>query len=1171
MKLKSLEINGFKSFADKTLIEFKPGMTTIVGPNGSGKSNIIEAIRWVMGEQSAKGLRGDTMADVIFSGSKNRRAMGRAEVSMVIDNSDHYLSSPYNELRISRRLYRSGEAEYLLNGSKVRLRDITDIFIDTGLGRESFSIINQGKVEEIFNAKAADRRSIIEDLAGVFKYKQNKARSQNELIQTKDNLERLADIINEVSERLQPLETQAAEAEKYLSLKGQFDNYQAAALVRQNINIKEQKNSFSKTLSEINDHLSEDEKEAERSSLKRKNLQQEKISLQNKFEKQLEKIRQLTVDRERSLGNAKLNRQKYQSIQDNYRQAELELQKLIDKDGGFSSNKKNLLQNIDDLKGQQDHFLKQIADLKAQKNFSGIQETDILQELNRNQLEISEKISSAANRISAYLENLKMYGQRIEELKKELTEYSKKISKNSSSNIDAFSPFSRLEKEADDFLVGLNNEKKLLSKLNASRNESLMQFNQVRSRLESLHNSSENYDLYTGVRNILSNKNNFPGLIGTVASVIDVPAEYALAIETALGAGLQNVIVDKRDTAKNAIQFLNANKLGRVTFLPLESIKARRLPALVKDKLQGRSGYLGSAFSLIKADETFLPLLENLLALTLVAKDLESAFEISRLLQQHYRIVTLNGSLVNAGGSITGGSNRHQVGLLSKKAETEKLEKQFEQMRSGLLKDERDHRELADKITSDEKKFSEMRSRLIEEKEQVRLAQIELRSAKNDYQRAEKEIRSIEENKKSLNDKIADLKTQLLSFQKQREELNDKIAAAQTNLRTKAQSNDFLENKLSSLQDKLLEIKIKLTGKEDSLKQSEKEFSLQQQTESDLRNQMNALKDRLKELQTSYERSDASDASLQKIKEAQAGKDDLAEKRSAVDHQISIGEQFDQKIQADMRQYLEKRSSIQSKLAGLESRLQQNEQKMSDLGIDIDRSDELSLYTDLDIETLLSKINKLKRELSDYSNVNLAAIDELKEVKQRYDFLNEQRQDLLNSSENLKKAMNEMDKEVVVRFKKTFEAVAEKFKETFVKLFNGGQAQLQLEKPNDLLTTGIEIRVQPPGKKLQRLSLLSGGEKALTAIALLLSILQVRPVPFVILDETEAALDEANVDNFGRFISGSGHRTQFIVITHRKGTMRYADLLYGVTMQEPGVSTMVSIDIKKAEKVSGVK
>ncbi|KGO32144.1 hypothetical protein Q757_02785 [Oenococcus alcoholitolerans] len=716
MKLKSLEINGFKSFADKTLIEFKPGMTTIVGPNGSGKSNIIEAIRWVMGEQSAKGLRGDTMADVIFSGSKNRRAMGRAEVSMVIDNSDHYLSSPYNELRISRRLYRSGEAEYLLNGSKVRLRDITDIFIDTGLGRESFSIINQGKVEEIFNAKAADRRSIIEDLAGVFKYKQNKARSQNELIQTKDNLERLADIINEVSERLQPLETQAAEAEKYLSLKGQFDNYQAAALVRQNINIKEQKNSFQKRLSEINDHLSEDEKEAERSSLKRKNLQQEKISLQNKFEKQLEKIRQLTVDRERSLGNAKLNRQKYQSIQDNYRQAELELQKLIDKDGGFSSNKKNLLQNIDDLKGQQDHFLKQIADLKAQKNFSGIQETDILQELNRNQLEISEKISSAANRISAYLENLKMYGQRIEELKKELTEYSKKISKNSSSNIDAFSPFSRLEKEADDFLVGLNNEKKLLSKLNASRNESLMQFNQVRSRLESLHNSSENYDLYTGVRNILSNKNNFPGLIGTVASVIDVPAEYALAIETALGAGLQNVIVDKRDTAKNAIQFLNANKLGRVTFLPLESIKARRLPALVKDKLQGRSGYLGSAFSLIKADETFLPLLENLLALTLVAKDLESAFEISRLLQQHYRIVTLNGSLVNAGGSITGGSNRHQVGLLSKKAETEKLEKQFEQMRSGLLKDERDHRELADKITSDEKKFSEMRSRLIEEK-----------------------------------------------------------------------------------------------------------------------------------------------------------------------------------------------------------------------------------------------------------------------------------------------------------------------------------------------------------------------------------------------------------------------------------------------------------------------
>ncbi|AZZ61199.1 chromosome segregation protein SMC [Oenococcus sp. UCMA 16435] len=1176
MKLKSLEINGFKSFADKTIIEFMPGMTGIVGPNGSGKSNIIEAIRWVMGEQSAKGLRGNTMADVIFGGSKKRPALGRASVSMTIDNSDHYLHSAFDELQISRRLYRNGDAEYLINGVKSRLKDITDLFVDTGLGRESFSIINQGKVEAIFNAKAEDRRAIIEDVAGVFKYKQNKNKSQNQLLQTQENLDRLLDIIKEISDRLQPLEKQADEAEEFLSLRKQFDQLKLVKIVRVKKDLSAKGSTIQAEITNLAKEIEQIEKKLSDKTSEENQANQQSNELENKLNVLNHSVEELTQRYEHALGENNLQKQKHDSLQNNRDLLNTEQTKLD--------------QQLQELVGKIDHLDQQIVEEKESQQKAERQVKEITDKLAKNgQLSKQDELANLRNiyvqsmqdaaSLSNQLINLDKEKLRYDSRKKNLSNLSRQLKENLSEKRTALSKIENsesnsndsksLDEQSEQFSKQLNTKKAALSVLERKHSDLLARYNQIRIRSESLQNANANLDLFVGVRNLLANRHQFPGLFGTVAELVKVDAQYALAIETALGAGLQNIVVDNQSTAKAAIDFLTSRRLGRVTFLPIEVIKARYLSANIASQLDREKDFIGVGAALIRSDAKYSNIVENLLGTTLIAANLNAAFGISKLLNQRYRVVTIDGHIVNAGGSITGGANRHQSGLLSKRAELDQLNEQLDDLKNQGQQTNQLIDNSQKEISADENKFIEIRNSIVAQKESLQLraggkkiAEDALNQAEKQFQANQLEINQLEDEFSTIPRTREKLAAQVEDLQKKNDQLSGKINTLEIGLVDARSSVNQQNSRLLTSRENLAAIKVQMQA--DSKNARELADQKDRLTNELFNNQkqIDLLINQLKVLDNTLKNTGNAEQISDNLKLVNQNRDQLVQKKQKLNQEGNSLKSEINQLQLDLRQLLDRKNRFDTKLATIKSRLDENAQDLKDIGEpDISK---LDLLEKENFQSISSRLNALKGELAKHNAVNLAAIDELKRVKERYDFLTGQRDDLINASENLKVAMQEMDHEVVTRFKKTFDAVAEQFKKTFAELFAGGQASLELTDPKDLLTSGIEIRVQPPGKKLQRLSLLSGGEKALTAIALLLAILLVHPVPFAILDETEAALDESNVDNFGRFLRDFGENTQFIVITHRKGTMRYANVLYGVTMQEPGISTMVSVDLEKA-------
>ncbi|EHN58978.1 chromosome segregation protein SMC [Oenococcus kitaharae] len=1175
MRLKSLEINGFKSFADKTVIDFMPGMTGIVGPNGSGKSNIIEAIRWVMGEQSAKGLRGSTMSDVIFGGSKNRRALGRAMVTMTIDNSDHFLHTDFDEVQVSRRLYRDGQAEYLINGVKSRLKDITDLFVDTGLGRESFSIINQGKVEEIFNAKAEDRRAIIEDVAGVFKYKQNKLKSQNELAQTQENLARLLDIVKEISDRLQPLKDQAAEAEAFLALRKQFDQLNLVKLVRSRAELSQKEKQFTDDLQQLllkiqkqEEALKDQDQQQTDTNLRTNGLDHDLLELNRTIET-------LTQRYEHAIGQHQLQEQKIASLTQN--------KQNLDEDGVKNTQRLAQLDHqIDGLRTDTAKLQEQL--IQAQDAVHNISQEladsgdltaqDQLENTRSQYLQSMQDAATLSNqltnldrdqmRMTSRLDSLNLNRQQV---MKEIAEKKQAVNQGKQQDDDQNSD---LEAQSQQAQKALNEKKTHLSTLNQKHSDLVSQYNQVRVRVESLQNANENLDLYVGVRNLLNSRNQFPGLFGTVAELIKVAPAYALAIETALGAGLQNIVVDTQETAKNAISFLTERRLGRVTFLPIETIKARCLPENLLQRLDGESEYVGLAADLIERDHQFSAIIENLLGTTVIAENLPAAFRLSKAANQRCRIVTLDGHVVNAGGSITGGANRHQSGLLSKRAELDRLSAQLDQIKQQGIQANQDVLTEQREIAAAEAAFVKLRNQLLADKERLQLQSAQKGLLEESLQQMAKQLKANQLEEDTLKTDLSQAKqnrqsaaVRLQKLQQTNDQLRLTIHRLTDNL-ADAQSSAHQQNdRLASAREQLAAFKVQKQADEKRLKELDDERVLLIQEQNQQAAKSQTLDQQLQQLQRQIQLSSDAGQASQALKEANDKREQLLVEQSDLKQQADVLRKAISEQQQQLRHLLDQKNQLDSKKSAVVSRLTELDQQLQDLGNpDIDH---LDLHSDESLADISRQSAALKEELAKHNSVNLAAIDELKSVQDRYDFLISQRDDLIKASENLQTVMDDIDREVVRRFKKTFDAVAEQFKTTFSELFGGGQGSLELDNPKDLLTSGIEIRVQPPGKKLQRLSLLSGGEKALTAIALLLAILIVHPVPFAILDETEAALDEANVDNFGRFLKDFSNKTQFIVITHRKGTMRYANVLYGVTMQEPGVSTMVSVDLEQAK------
>ncbi|MGO3498926.1 chromosome segregation protein SMC [Leuconostoc falkenbergense] len=1176
MKLKSLEISGFKSFADKTMIEFMPGMTGIVGPNGSGKSNIIEAIRWVMGEQSAKDLRGTKMSDVIFGGTNKRGALNRAEVAITFDNSDHYINSDFNEIRVARKLYRTGESVYQINGVESRLRDIHDLFMDTGLGRESFSIISQGRVESIFNAKPEDRRGIIEEVAGVYKYKQNKEKAQKELSQTSDNLSRVADIIHEIEDRIEPLAEQSAQATDYLSQKERFDTLDKARLAltihdvemqAEQVKAKftdqhKQVTTEKSTLSHINEALSQKRQERVSQQLKRDQLQADILAL--------------TQTHERMVGAQNLSQQQTATLERDIDEATRSTAEVNEKISALTSQIAPLQQQESELKQQKSTLKKQLtqfddltqselksklqADIEKNRHVY-IQTMQDIAALHNAKVNDDKQLAQITSRYQTLSERLKNETEIMSQAQQELANYQP--------NVSAQRDVSALKTAVDKRQEQFDHAARAYKQSETNWYNTLNDLNKIRSQHDALAAMDDYAGFYQGVRALMKPqvRNQFVGIKGVVAELLTVPADYTLAIETVLGGILQQIVVDNTSTAKAVIAYLTKNRAGRVTILPIDTIKPRHLNGL--EQARRMAGFVGIAADLVTMPEEMTAIKANILGHIVVAKDLSSATEIAKANQYRFRIVTLDGQLVNAGGSMTGGATQKRgTTILSRQTEiatlTQKITDLTELSKSQEL-------ELQSQRHDGEvirESLIQAQTKLKSANDETQKVDYELQRKQDTLQQQKRVVQALEFELKDILTQQEELTTQLESCESQ---LNDKQAqksAQELESQELSRALESASNKAQSHNDDKVAIQteyVTLTGKLETvtsqlaiLRQQQKELEFQAAGLTVKRNDLQAkLTATQNDIATQQQVSDI----VEKLTSVQKEHDNISQYLTTISDDLSVLEtQF-----AAQQETLRSVMALESDLAAQQARLTtQNENLLAQLASQYDISDSQDLYqklTDLNLETVTDQLKLIKRSLDEIGNVNIGAIEEYEAVKQRFDFLTQQRDDLLSAKDNLLQTIDEMDEEVQIRFKHTFDAVAEHFGRIFTQMFGGGRAEIKLTDPDHLLTTGIDITAQPPGKKFQQMSLLSGGEKALTAITLLFAILQVRPVPFVVLDEAEAALDEANVARFARYLHEFSGETQFIVITHRKGTMMNANLLYGVTMQEAGVSKMVAVDL----------
>ena len=1175
MKLKTLEISGFKSFADRTKIDFMPGITGVVGPNGSGKSNIIEAIRWVMGEQSAKGLRGDKMSDVIFGGTTKRAPLNRAQVTITFDNTDGYLKSDYSEIQITRILYRNGDSKYQLNGTQVRLKDIHELFMDSGLGRESFSIISQGRVERIFSAKPEDRRKIIEDVAGVYKYKQNKEKAEKELTTVHDNLSRVQDILFELEQRVEPLAEQAAKAKDYQVTKAQYDQLDQSRVVLELTDWYEQQQTVTAAIAQAEQARQAQTKQVDQQVQQVADLKQAEHEHQVQQQAAQERLLALATQREQLLGEQKLQTERLA----NRSQAMQELtEQVAQQQATITALQQTKAEREDEITQQQAQVATLEATLQTAQTEHPAQQvaklTGEIEALRATVVETMQALTTAKNQQTYLAQEHERHDAQtarlanryqtlqatIDELTQSVDQAAQAADEKAATLTAAQAELKRLQAQ------GKAQEAESQAKRQAWFDK-MEQEQRLSTRLQSLQRLTENYEgYYQGVRNLMKAKANLTGIHGVVAELIDVAPTHQLAVETALGGALQNVIVADEQAAKQAIRYLQTHRLGRVTFLPLTTVKQRTLQPQQVTQAQSQVGYIGIAADLVTVAPQYQAILRSLLATTIIVADIDAAVAMAKTLQHRVRLVTLDGQVMNAGGSMTGGANRNQDnGLLAQQAEIASLTEQVATLHTETETLEHNVQQLTQALQTTTAAFNDQQQQVLSASEQAQQAVTAHQVLIERLQQAKREQASLQyevsvtgdgiENPAEVVAKNATLVTELTAQQtaqqarlaaliQEQADLQAAVATANTTIAQLQADVAVAKNTLLSTEERLADTVERLTAEEQQL------ASLQKQQKALADPQQQTAADMAAELAQVTTAKQATEMLLA----------ELAEKVAELATELAVAEEQLQLTQAEQTTLLHDLNELSGQQGELKTAIHHNEQILVE---QYDTSFEFAklALANLPLDDIQTQLKLLKQGLADIGQVNLGAITEYDEVKERYDFLMQQRDDLLAAQDNLRETMSEMDEEVQLRFKATYDAVAEHFEKIFVKMFGGGQAALQLTNPADLLTTGVDIMAQPPGKKFQQMSLLSGGEKALTAISLLFAILEVRPVPFVVLDETEAALDEVNVTRFGRYLHDVNDHTQFIVITHRKGTMTSADVLYGVTMQEPGVSTMVSVNL----------
>ena len=1182
MYLKRLEMYGFKSFADKTVLEFMPGITTVIGPNGSGKSNISDCIRWVLGEQSLKSLRGAKSEDIIFAGTQNRKSLGFAEASIVIDNTDSKLPIEYNEVIVTRRIYRSGESGYFINKTPCRLKDVLELFMDTGIGRDGYSIIGQGKIDEILSNKSEDRRHIFEEAAGIVKYRTRKAESEKKLEQTKLNLLRINDIITEIETNLGPLKNQSEKAKTFLRLREELKNIEIGLFLHNIDNYKQK-------IEEIKENIDIFDTQKIKEEEKLNNIQSEKELLKTALDNlidEIERTQNLSFEgnqkKEQFNSEISINTERIANNKENFERFALEIEELekrnvelkeeesqkLEKKTNLWANKEKFEKELEEKQAELEKYAKTLSDkeLEIEEKKKKVQENidlkyEIIAEVNQEKANfenLNKKEISLKNDIQDTISELDSTRSSKEELSKDFYE----IEKNRNSLSNALEEMKAKKEKSTERL------KEFETRINAYQSEYRVKESKHRFLVET---EKEKEGYARSVKSLLeateSNNSLGKGVHGILANLISVEKEYELAIEMTLGPTIQNIVTDSENEAKKLVNYLRENKLGRASFLPITSVKGKKVTDV---KTKGIEGVIGIASDLVKFDKKYEGIILNLLGRTVIVEDIENAVSLAKQNDYKFKIVTLKGDVINPSGAITGGSVAPKTtSILGRGKEIKTLEKELKDLEKKTQKIELEKQEYEESIKEILEQFEEKQIALQEleityatEKQKIdnmnlEVLKLEAKLAKlrEDLESNKKEKEENLENQDSLNIKMKSMDDENISLtsvieeftnlnkdnQKYIDDLNFDI----TNLKISVSSFDESESSIDEIVERIhTEIENNLSSIENKKILREKILSDNELLEKSIEEIKQKMIDLEKEISNSTEK-------VEELKQDRILKN---EKLKALEQDIENDNTTIEDVKNQASKLDLKKSKIELELDQVINKMWEEYELTPNTVEGIEKAENPT--------EVQKQVNSIRSEIRELGSINVDSIKEYKELKERYDFMSEQRYDLEESSNKLKKVISEMTDTMKKQFSEQFKIINKNFGEVFVELFGGGKAELKLADEENILECGIDIEVQPPGKKLQNMMLLSGGEKAFTAIALLFAILQINPAPFCVLDEIEAALDDVNVYRFAEYLKKFTKSTQFLVITHRKGTMEAADTVYGITMEEKGISKLLSMKLK---------
>ena len=1189
MKLKSVEIQGFKSFPDKTRLTFEKDITAVIGPNGNGKSNISDSIRWVLGEQSNKMLRGHKMEDVIFSGTAKRKPLGFAEVSLTLDNSDRTLNFDNDTVTVTRRYYRSGESEYKINGASVRLKDIHELFMDTGLGRDGYSMIGQGRIDEIVNSRSDERREIFEEAAGISKYRYRKIESERELKRAEDNLVRLRDIFAELESRVGPLSKQAEKAQAFLTYSEQKRTLEIGLWLN--------------TISRSKDLLRE---------------QEYKITLaKSQYDDITAQLANIEANSEINLQDSRAITARIDEIRIDRAKAEEETSKINGDVAVYENTISMNLQTVDMLKADIERCAQddtktaeQIALCESEIETAKVMKAQVTHE----RAQIIEQMNSLANDTGSFSEQIEKKNRELSLISLEISNSRVALAKAQTTSQEAESRFAELDKSlcelqktiddcekeiknididlkdvvekinecknvCDGNELMLSTRKQKFDTQNAKLHQLMNEINENERRAQILSDLERNMDGFSYAVKAVSTESKrgtLKGIHGPVSRLIKVQDDYAIAIETALGAAMQNIVVDDENCAKRAINFLKSNKSGRATFLPLTSVKAY---SLKEQGVDDEYGFVGFADSLVSFDKKYTDIIGSLLRRTVVCEDMDCAVAMARKYNYRFRIVTLDGQIVNAGGSMTGGSHVKGAGLLSRTAEIEKLKNKAEAVRgeyetlsaqndalkAQILKYEAQINAAKDEInifTQDKIRLDGERRRYSEQLENAKERRSQIEKTKNDYSRRSSDTGA----------EIANALKFIAENEQKKGTLENEIQLLSGGRDELSQKREALSEKISELGVKLMEcdknIDLKLSIIEQcNLNKTDREnrvSSLNSQIANYLseNEQISHKIEQLKILMSGFlAKFDATDKQIEELEERRTELEQNVYSMRAKEKELSSQKEY---AGSELARLQAKKETMEKEYDNIISKL------FDEYQLTVEQAYDLEIEIE-DEKTASKQLNEFRSKIRALGTVNLAAIEEFKEVDERYKFMKAQISDIESSKEQLIKLINNLTGQMKDLFSSQFEIISKNFTQVFKELFGGGTANLVLADPENVLESNIDINVQPPGKSISIIEQLSGGEKALIAVAIYFAIMKVNAPPFCLLDEVEAALDEVNVDRFAQYLRKMSGATQFILITHRRGTMEEADVLYGVTMQEPGVSKLLSIDVSEIDKTMAGK